>query len=70
MRLELTKEEIKLLSWCATSRIDSIMESLISEEASGKYTCNRYDNGHSERSVLEDLVATASLLLKITEEVK
>tara|TARA_R100001594_G_scaffold108282_1_gene142948 strand:+ start:284 stop:496 length:213 start_codon:yes stop_codon:yes gene_type:complete len=70
MIVELTKENITLLSQCVTARIDSIMESLIDEEATGKYTCNRYDNGYSERDVLEDLVNTASLLLKITKEIK
>ena len=67
MKLELTKEETELLSECVTSTVNKTLSSLNNEYSEDT---NRIDVGYNERYVLENLVAEASLLLKITEEVK
>ena len=67
MKLELTKEETELLSECVTSTVNKTLSSLNDEYSDDK---NRFDVGYNERYVLENLVAEASLLLKITEGVK
>tara|TARA_R110002020_G_C16111441_1_gene759566 strand:- start:619 stop:834 length:216 start_codon:yes stop_codon:yes gene_type:complete len=69
IKLDVTSEEKNILTQTLTSEIDSIMENLQSEE-SGKYTCDRYNQGYAERSVLEMLKYRIDLLLKLTEEVK
>jgi len=69
IKLDLTSEEKNILTQTLTSEIDSIMENLQSEE-SGKYTCDRYNQGYAERSVLEMLKYRIDLLLKLTAEVK
>lgn len=69
IKLDLTSEEKNILTQTLTSEIDSIMENLQSEE-SGKYTCDRYNQGYSERSVLEMLKYRIDLLLKLTAEVE
>jgi len=69
IKLDLTSEEKNILTQTLTSEIDSIMENLQSEE-SGKYTCDRYNQGYAERSVLEMLKYRIDLLLKLTEEAK
>jgi len=71
MKLELTKKEILLISECITAKVVEIMDDLTSE-CSNRYVCNRFDPDMNsiahERDSLENLVAKASLLLKITEE--
>tara|TARA_R100001594_G_scaffold42915_1_gene75056 strand:+ start:920 stop:1123 length:204 start_codon:yes stop_codon:yes gene_type:complete len=67
MKLELTKKETELLSECVTSTVNKTLSSLNNEYSEDT---NRFDVGYNERYVLENLVAEASLLLKITEEVK
>jgi len=69
IKLDLTSEEKNILTQTLTSEIDSIMENLQSEE-SGKYLCDRYNQGYDERSVLETLKYRIDLLLKLTAEVK
>ena len=65
----LSSEEKSIITQTLTSKIDSIMENLQNEE-SGKYLCDRYNQGYAERSVLEMLKYRIDLLLKLTEEVK
>ena len=67
--IALTSEEKNILTQTLTSKIDSIMENLQNEE-SGKYLCDRYNQGYAERSVLEMLKYRIDLLLKLTAEVK
>ena len=67
MKIELTKEETELLSECVTSTVNKTLSSLNNEYSDDK---NRFDVGYNERYVLENLVAEASLLLKITEGVE
>jgi|TARA_R100000084_G_C4625219_1_gene135420 hypothetical protein len=73
MKIELTEKEILLISECLTAQVVEMMDDLTSE-CSNRYVCNRFDPGMNsiahERDTLENLVAKALLLLKITEEEK
>ena len=63
------KTQAKIRKLQALQEHNSIMENLQSEE-SGKYTCDRYNQGYAERSVLEMLKYRIDLLLKLTADQK
>lgn len=69
IKLDVTYGEKNILTQSLTNEIDSIMQSLQNEE-SGKYLCDRYNQGYDERTILETLKYRIDLLLKLTAGVK